>query len=41
MRVLKHLYVQVLIGLAAGIVVGYLAPKLGVQFSLSAIPSSV
>ncbi|WP_415749427.1 C4-dicarboxylate transporter DctA [Caballeronia sp. J97] len=32
MRVLKHLYVQVLIGLAAGIVVGYFAPKLGVQF---------
>jgi aerobic C4-dicarboxylate transport protein len=29
---LKHLYVQVLIGLAAGILVGYLAPALGVQF---------
>nr|WP_232519359.1 C4-dicarboxylate transporter DctA [Caballeronia insecticola] len=29
---LKHLYVQVLIGLAAGILVGYLAPSLGVQF---------
>ena len=32
MRVLKHLYVQVLIGLAAGILVGYFAPTLGVQF---------
>jgi aerobic C4-dicarboxylate transport protein len=32
LRVLKHLYVQVLIGLAAGILVGYLAPNLGVQF---------
>nr|WP_240756271.1 MULTISPECIES: C4-dicarboxylate transporter DctA [Pandoraea] len=29
---LKHLYVQVLIGLAAGILVGYFAPALGVQF---------
>ncbi len=29
---LKHLYVQVLIGLAAGILVGYFAPSLGVQF---------
>ncbi|MDR5815448.1 C4-dicarboxylate transporter DctA [Caballeronia sp. LZ043] len=29
---LKHLYVQVLIGLAAGILVGYFAPTLGVQF---------
>ncbi|WP_409018165.1 C4-dicarboxylate transporter DctA [Caballeronia sp. LZ035] len=32
MRVLKHLYVQVLIGLAAGILVGYFAPAVGVQF---------
>jgi aerobic C4-dicarboxylate transport protein len=32
LRVLKHLYVQVLIGLAAGILVGYFAPALGVQF---------
>lgn len=32
MRMLKHLYVQVLIGLAAGILVGYFAPTLGVQF---------
>jgi aerobic C4-dicarboxylate transport protein len=32
LRVLKHLYVQVLIGLAAGILVGYFAPTLGVQF---------
>jgi aerobic C4-dicarboxylate transport protein len=32
LRVLKHLYVQVLIGLAAGILVGYFAPRLGVQF---------
>ncbi|WP_435406523.1 C4-dicarboxylate transporter DctA [Paraburkholderia fungorum] len=32
MRVLKHLYVQVLIGLAAGILVGHFAPSLGVQF---------
>ncbi len=32
MRVLKHLYVQVLIGLAAGILVGYFWPTLGVQF---------
>lgn len=31
MRVLKHLYVQVLIGLAAGILVGYLAPAFGVE----------
>ncbi|MGF6411126.1 C4-dicarboxylate transporter DctA [Paraburkholderia sp. MM5482-R1] len=31
MRVLKHLYVQVLIGLAAGILVGYFWPDLGVQ----------
>ncbi|SIT49883.1 C4-dicarboxylic acid, orotate and citrate transporter [Paraburkholderia piptadeniae] len=31
MRVLKHLYVQVLIGLAAGILVGYFSPDLGVQ----------
>ena len=31
MRVLKHLYVQVLIGLAAGILVGYLSPDWGVQ----------
>ena len=31
MRVLKHLYVQVLIGLAAGIVVGYFAPAFGVE----------
>ncbi|MDR5759139.1 C4-dicarboxylate transporter DctA [Caballeronia sp. LZ035] len=29
---LKHLYVQVLIGLAAGILVGYFAPAVGVQF---------
>ncbi|MEM5437507.1 C4-dicarboxylate transporter DctA [Paraburkholderia diazotrophica] len=28
---LKHLYVQVLIGLAAGILVGYFSPDLGVQ----------
>ncbi|WP_239482751.1 C4-dicarboxylate transporter DctA [Paraburkholderia sp. C35] len=28
---LRHLYVQVLIGLAAGILVGYFAPHLGVQ----------
>lgn len=32
LRVLKHLYVQVLIGLAAGILVGYFAPAVGVQF---------
>jgi aerobic C4-dicarboxylate transport protein len=31
LRVLKHLYVQVLIGLAAGILVGYLSPDWGVQ----------
>ena len=31
MRVLKHLYVQVLIGLAAGILVGHFAPAFGVQ----------
>ncbi|MGF6856270.1 C4-dicarboxylate transporter DctA [Paraburkholderia sp. CI3] len=31
MRVLRHLYVQVLIGLAAGILVGYFWPDLGVQ----------
>ena len=32
-RVLKHLYVQVLVGgLAAGILVGHFAPSLGVQF---------
>jgi aerobic C4-dicarboxylate transport protein len=31
LRVLKHLYVQVLIGLAAGILVGYFSPDLGVQ----------
>jgi len=31
LRVLKHLYVQVLIGLAAGIVVGYFAPAFGVE----------
>ncbi|MGF6817352.1 Na+/H+-dicarboxylate symporter [Paraburkholderia atlantica] len=31
MRVLKHLYVQVLIGLAAGILVGHFAPVFGVQ----------
>ncbi|WP_414696953.1 C4-dicarboxylate transporter DctA [Paraburkholderia sp.] len=31
MRVLKHLYVQVLIGLAAGIIVGHFAPAFGVQ----------
>ena len=31
MRVLNHLYVQVLIGLAAGILVGHFAPSLGVQ----------
>jgi len=31
LRVLKHLYVQVLIGLAAGILVGYFSPDFGVQ----------
>jgi aerobic C4-dicarboxylate transport protein len=31
LRVLKHLYVQVLIGLAAGILVGYFWPKFGVE----------
>jgi aerobic C4-dicarboxylate transport protein len=31
LRVLKHLYVQVLIGLAAGILVGYFAPSFGVE----------
>ena len=31
MRVLRHLYVQVLIGLAAGILVGYCWPHFGVQ----------
>ena len=31
MRVLRHLYVQVLIGLAAGILLGYFYPHLGVQ----------
>ncbi|MEX3898939.1 hypothetical protein [Paraburkholderia sp. BR10954] len=31
MRVLNHLYVQVLIGLAAGILVGHFAPVFGVQ----------
>jgi len=31
LRVLKHLYVQVLIGLAAGVVVGYYAPSFGVE----------
>jgi aerobic C4-dicarboxylate transport protein len=30
-RALKHLYVQVLIGLAVGILVGFAAPQLGVQ----------
>ncbi|NTY39074.1 C4-dicarboxylate transporter DctA [Burkholderia diffusa] len=31
MRVLKHLYIQVLIGLVAGVLVGYFAPTLGMQ----------
>jgi aerobic C4-dicarboxylate transport protein len=31
LRVLRHLYVQVLIGLAAGILVGHFAPDFGVQ----------
>jgi aerobic C4-dicarboxylate transport protein len=31
LRVLRHLYVQVLIGLAAGVLVGYFSPHLGVQ----------
>jgi aerobic C4-dicarboxylate transport protein len=31
LRVLKHLYVQVLIGLAAGILLGHFAPDFGVQ----------
>lgn len=31
MRLLKHLYVQVLIGLVAGIMVGYFAPAFGIE----------
>ncbi|MGV2287608.1 C4-dicarboxylate transporter DctA [Trinickia sp. YCB016] len=31
MRLLRHLYVQVLIGLAAGILVGFFAPDFGIQ----------
>ncbi len=31
MRLLKHLYVQVLIGLVAGILVGYFAPAFGIE----------
>ena len=37
MRVLKHLYVQVLIGLAAGILVGHFAPAFGVQMKVLAV----